>query len=86
MVLGAMEELTHIESESYSIQTGDVLCMFTDGLFDSSMHEELVIHAILSESQSISAQEVMENIEKRISIQNKKQASDDKTLLLISIV
>ncbi len=86
MVLGAMEELPYIESESYSIQTGDVLCMFTDGLFDSSMHEELVLHAILSESQSISAQEVMENIEKRISIQNKKQASDDKTLLLISIV
>lgn len=85
MVLGVMDELLHIESESYSIQTGDMLCMYTDGLFDSSLLDERHLQKILSEFQPMSAKECMENIEVRISNQSEKQASDDKTLLLVRI-
>lgn len=85
MVLGVMNDLPHIETETLSIHPDDILCMYTDGLFDSSMQEELTLHEILSKNQFISAHEFMENIEKTISNQNEKYASDDKTLLLISI-
>jgi sigma-B regulation protein RsbU (phosphoserine phosphatase) len=85
MVLGVMNDLPHIETNISSIHPGDILCMYTDGLFDSSMQEELTLHEILSKNQFISAHEFMVYIEKRIPNQNGKYASDDKTLLLISI-
>lgn len=85
MVLGVSTNLSDIDSDIVALQKGDMLCMYTDGLFDSTIHDAQLLREVLNEHQAILAQEFMENIKEKMSGLNEKQAQDDKTLLLLSI-
>jgi sigma-B regulation protein RsbU (phosphoserine phosphatase) len=88
MVLGVLKELQHLESEMFTIESGDLLCLYTDGVHDSSQHEKDLLKEQLSQisrSDELSAHELMSKFGIIESDEQSNYVVDDKTLLLLRI-
>jgi len=88
MVLGVLKELHHLESEMFTIESGDLLCLYTDGVHDSSLHETDLLKEHLSQisrSDELSAHELMSKFGIVEFDEQSNYVVDDKTLLLLRI-
>jgi len=89
MVLGVLKDLQHVESEVFPIEWGDILCLFTDGVQDSSLHENDLLKEQLfqiSGSDELSAHELLSKVGIVESNEQSNYVVDDKTLLLFRII
>ncbi len=89
MVLGVLNELSQIKSELISIQSGDILCLYTDGIFDSSLHDNNKLVEYLAQipgNYELSAQDLLLDIQHKQFTEQSNVAVDDKTLLLLRII
>ena len=88
MVLGVLKKLQHLESEMFTIESGDLLCLYTDGVHDSSLHEKNLLFELLSQisgSDELSAQEFIGKFGIVEADEQSNYVVDDKTLLLLRI-
>jgi|GEM_PF-556458 len=86
MVLGVKDHLLEVDSDHLSIAKGDVLCLYTDGVHDSSIQHKDIISTMLNEldgDSPLSAREMLDNIMMHQSSEPIDYPVDDKTLLLI---
>jgi sigma-B regulation protein RsbU (phosphoserine phosphatase) len=89
MVLGVLKELHNIESEFFSIDCGDMLCLYTDGVQDSSLRENELLKEKLSQiswSDELSAHELLSKVGIVESVEQSNNVVDDKTLLLFRVI
>jgi sigma-B regulation protein RsbU (phosphoserine phosphatase) len=89
MVLGVLKELHNIESEFFSIDCGDMLCLYTDGVQDSSLSENELLKEKLSQiswSDELSAHELLSKVGIVESVEQSNNVVDDKTLLLFRVI
>ena len=89
MVLGVLKELHNIESELFPIDCGDMLCLYTDGVQDSSLHDNELLKEKLSQisgSDELSAHELLSKVGIVESVEQSKNVVDDKTLLLFRVI
>jgi sigma-B regulation protein RsbU (phosphoserine phosphatase) len=89
MVLGVLKELHNIESEFFSIDCGDMLCLYTDGVQDSSLRENELLKEKLSQiswSDELSAHELLSKLGIVESVEQSNNVVDDKTLLLFRVI
>ncbi|MFM8456608.1 MAG: SpoIIE family protein phosphatase, partial [Ignavibacteria bacterium] len=88
-VLGVKPQLYTIESEELSIAQGDILCLYTDGVYDSSLQQKDILSTILGDidhNTSISAKEFLDDILKQQALYSSDFPVDDKTLLLLRFI
>jgi serine phosphatase RsbU (regulator of sigma subunit) len=72
----------------FTIESGDLLCLYTDGVHDSSLHEKDLFKKRLSQislSDELSAHELMSKFGIVESEEHSNYVVDDKTLLLLRI-
>ena len=89
MVLGVLKELHNIESEFFSIDCGDMLCLYTDGVQDSSLRENELLKEKLSQiswSDELCAHELLSKVGIVESVEQSNNVVDDKTLLLFRVI
>jgi sigma-B regulation protein RsbU (phosphoserine phosphatase) len=88
MVLGVMSHLMHIESDEISLNRGDLLCLYTDGIFDSSQSNNHRIKEILSQLHINADFDVQDYLKILVGDESQElhlSGSDDKSLLLLRI-
>jgi len=89
MVLGVKSQLQEIECEELSIAQGDILCLYTDGVYDSSLEQKVILSTMLGtidHNTSLSAVEFLDDILKQQAMQSAEYPVDDKTLLLLRFI
>ena len=89
MVLGVLKELHGIESEMFPLECGDMLCLYTDGVHDSSLHENNLLKEQLSQISGGDALSAHQLLSKMGIVESDAQSNyvvDDMTLLLLRIV
>lgn len=87
IVLGVMQSITDILQSEHNIESGDMICMYTDGICDSSFAEgNLPIISILSECNNIShdtATQFMDQISRSMDKIKGIAPEDDASMLLL---
>ena len=89
MVLGVMKELHQVESETVHIESGDMICLYTDGVYDSSLQEKNLLKEKFSQisgSDELSAHELLSKLGIVESNEQSNYVADDMTLLLLRII
>jgi serine phosphatase RsbU (regulator of sigma subunit) len=89
MVLGVMKELHQVESETVHIDSGDMICLYTDGVYDSSLQEKNLLKEKFSQisgSDELSAHELLSKLGIVESDEQSNYVADDMTLLLLRII
>ncbi|NBO70829.1 serine/threonine-protein phosphatase [bacterium] len=90
IALGVLNKIDSIKQSEHNIELGDIICMYTDGLCDSTTVEgNLPMHNLLSECNNNSLQSASKSIAHHMNANRNVQGismEDDASLLLIRIV